>query len=215
MLDYKNDEEQEQEEREQRRCQIIKSITLEEQIQRATGDQLHCKVCSEDFASDQYLKHLQTEQHKAKYFNEIDMEDGLRIIDKLDVMFEEMNQTQNQIYAPPMNYIDVQTQEIEQESEDSEEDETDDNEMAQLLEQQKLLRKLQEKYTELQKLQQKIIQSEPEPQPMLSNSASCTENEQNHIEAQNLNRDSWNPEEQVEDVRIQESDQDKISVEDD
>lgn len=70
---------------------MLLSITIEEQIQQVPNDQLHCRVCNLDISTEGYADHLKTVEHQEKYFAEIDMEDGIPIVIKLDSMFEDMH----------------------------------------------------------------------------------------------------------------------------
>jgi hypothetical protein len=45
--------------------------------------------------TEQYAIHLRTKEHQNRYFDEIDMDDGIRIVDKLDKMFGDMHNTAN------------------------------------------------------------------------------------------------------------------------
>ena len=55
-----------------------------------TDSQQHCRVCGIDIQD--YFEHLKTPQHKVNYEKEVDNEDGVPILNKIDQLFEEMNQ---------------------------------------------------------------------------------------------------------------------------
>lgn len=61
---------------------------MKDQIQVTTSEGQYCKVCNSIF--DNYVDHLKSQDHNDKYFGELDEEDGLPIVHKLDRIFNEM-----------------------------------------------------------------------------------------------------------------------------
>lgn len=52
---------------------------------------MHCKVCNIDISVEEYADHLKVAGHHERYMAEIDLEDGVPIVKKLDSMFDEMH----------------------------------------------------------------------------------------------------------------------------
>ena len=59
-----------------------------------------------------YFEHLKTMQHQVNYEKEIDNEDGVSILHKIDSLFQEMNQIQ--LESMPVMLIDKQPVEDEE-----------------------------------------------------------------------------------------------------